>query len=512
MWNNTKSRRRTWVGIGFFALIVLLIGWSSLFGLRRNHVKFLLNQKQFPAALKELHDLQARRPDDGELLALRVKTLVLLGLYNEAVQIAPATHRTTALAGDGDYWLAIALFQHGDQSVSQNIAERSLTSRRRLHGASSQLAAALADPHVILEMPDENALAFKLLFPVEQATYYALAAARQAEQDRAEVAARLLHKAFARGNRNPESMRLGVMVASQAGDYGAAETYLHFIPEEQKPAIWKDMLNSRNTGAGRPRLQLSSGPAPGKIGPVQRARAIAWASVHSLGDPAQSSATLNRLRTEYSDDPVLEFFNAEKLWQQGNKPAARAAWQKVWNDQQSLQLLLRIKQTAKSSSADTLQPHSEIWKFIESTDPMQIHRFPAGSQPSGDRKDYVAISVHQPASLTTDIPQRGNYKFTILAANRKTSAPMLLRLDVDQQPVAAFLVESSADYALYQAQQELDAGQHDLDLYAVSDKAPAAGNLEIYQQLSQAHFPEVPAGEIDGELSVSAVLIDSGDD
>src|SRR5690606_36365918 len=106
--------------------------------------------------------------------------------------------------------------------------QRFLSTGKQLPNGTLAIAGALAETDSLTDIPKPESAPFRMMFPVEQATYLACAASQQMELGHFDLASRVYENAFILGNRNTQSLQNAALVSILIGDDNAARMFLDY--------------------------------------------------------------------------------------------------------------------------------------------------------------------------------------------------------------------------------------------------------------------------------------------
>lgn len=467
------SRVRVTVLACILIAVLIIVGWNARSFFRLNHVDFLLNQRQFDEGLALLDRVNQGVASNPRGDLLRSKALTLIGDYDAAISAADA-----ALSAEGSsnaealYWMAVAQFQNGQTTASQQNAARFLSTGEELPNGTIAIAGALSGESALADIPAADSSPFRMMFPVEQATYLALVAMQQAELGHFDQAGRVHERAFVLGNRNAKSLHNAAIVSALIGDVHAARMYADFAGPTTLESL-RDELKLRYGQAGQAKLTLQGEDvSPGRRR-VDVARALAWAESELLKENVisaqQTNETFARLLQDYSNDPVVKLCQADAFLFQGRASDALRIYKGLQDSDPTLATEIRLANlTGGGDRADLV---SAVQPFLNKLNSVEvIHPDNEASRDGTPVQPIVqAISGDQPTTITLKVETRGSYLISIMGrTNNRVGKWPLLYVKSGGETVGLCYI-SNEDWRVYSIKILLDAGKHLVELSFYQD-------------------------------------------
>lgn len=335
------------IGLVGAAALALLIFWLIQFVFLPNHIRFLINQRQYEPALEKAARLMDGPTNIARVNALQTQALVLNGEAGAAINRGRRAAEQGQLGAEGFYWLSIASYQQGLKEQSVQDARRFLSDKIQLPNGANRLARALAGGDAILDVPDPDGTPFRMMFPLEQAVYMGLSARQNLSAGQATAAAILSRGAFVRGNRNPQLLEYGALACVLAGDVDGAQLCLSATSASASLLLPRlAQLREKRWGAGAPRLSAYAAAASGGISAMEVARAEAWVLSQAVAEKGAMDEpvyqTLQSLQNQFPEDIAIRLSVARAREAAGDGDAARGIYAAVYDTHPSLDLWLKL--------------------------------------------------------------------------------------------------------------------------------------------------------------------------
>jgi len=469
-----KLTRFIIIGIALLMLMIFA-GWKMRTFFLQNHVTFLLNQKEIPAALSLVDRLQRQNPEDRHVRFLKIKALTIAGQMEDALQVpynsALANNRPEVL-----YWRAVAQYHQGDPDAARKSASQFLSTGENLgNPESSNLVNHIAGQKSISPDINRDSDSFRMLFDVERALHLAFAASQQLEAGRAERATELYEQAFSLGLRSDKVLPDAIRAATLSGATQSAEMFLAFTTPEITNHLFNEFrINYEQFQS--PTMVLDGNQTYDSRGRLARARALAWIVVaYTRQNPTvlgeESVKIISDLQTAFPSDSQLRMRAAELNEVLGKQEEARMLYNEVHTETPNLTAAFRIWAIDGLEQVEISQRLGSILKLASPVELISTGTTSTGLQPD-------AISSDRPAVFTIYAAKPDSYVITVIAkANTTGSKWPVLAINVDDQSLGMKYI-SRKNWESYSVQTQLLEGEHSLELEDKSEPK-SSGALEI---------------------------------
>lgn len=458
---------RFWLVFSGLGLLFIAIGlWAGWGFFSRNYVRHLLNQRQYVQALDKVRGLQRSREDSPLLLTLETQALTVMAQYDAAVNVGRRGKQSNDAPHELNYWLALAEYQAGNTSSSQQTAANFLKSEVDLPNGANALAEALAGNRNLTSPPDLLGLPFRLLFPVEQGAWLGFVADEQARSGNHVLAARLYREAFIRGHRNAESLTLAAASAALAGDFDAADIFLDYAGESAQRILMRDLTERRGQSRNM-RLRITGSQTAGTGGgQLDVARALAWALSrigNQLAASAEDPSPVDRLRLLYEEfprDAVIRIWYAEGLAQSGPHEAALTVLRELHQAEPTLETWIRLnapgdKPAGSAINPETLTAMLAPAALLSGDDVRIISEKPADNEKNG--RYIVRASI--------EIPQTDTYDVTlVMRSAAQTTGLQPFTISMTPEGPWTLCYSRPGHWRLCTLHAQLEAGEYQLQI------------------------------------------------
>jgi len=469
-----KLTRSLIIGISLL-VIMIFAGWKMRTFFLQNHVTFLLNQEEIPAALYLVDRLQKQNPDNQHVQFLKIKALTIAGQIKNALQ-APYDNALSSDEPEVLYWRAVAQYHQGDEAAARQSASSFVSIDEKLSNPeSANLVRQIAGRNSIPADIDINSDSFRMLFDVEKALYLAFAASKQVEAGRSEQATELYEQAFALGLRSNKVLPEAVRAAALSGATQTAEMFLAFTSAETTNQMFNAFKKDYDQFQS-PTMVLDGNQAYGSGGRLAQARALAWITVAytrpnptALGE--DSVKLLSQLQSAFPNDPQLWMRAAELNEMLGNPQEAWTLYNQVHKEEPSLTAALRIWAI---DGLDQLEISQRLGAILKLTSPVEL--ISTGTTSTGLKPDVIFDA--RLAAFTINVTKPDSYVITVIAKGQPVESRWpVMSISIDEQAIAMKYI-SRKNWDGYSIQTQISEGEHVLEFADKSDPK-ASGTLEI---------------------------------
>lgn len=456
------------------AAVVATVTWRSQWFFMHNKVTFLLNQRRFDEAIQLIESLDRKDLDHPRTVFLQVKALAITGEFRGAVLAAAATRQVP----DPEmlYWLALSQHQLGETGAAAETARRFLDSNGRLPAGSQKIVRALAGSEKVLDAPNQDALEFRLLFPIEKAVYLGLAGLHQWQIGRLDTAAQLIRDAFMLENRNPVLLVEGSKALALVGDVQSAQMFWDYANRKSIIALLDDLLRMYQNFQ-TVSLTLNSDDLARGGRKVDVARAVAWAAgefakEQTGTDPTTVTALMDKLLEDYPYDPVLQVRQAALLENIGDIDGAYKLYRDVHLKNPSFMVLVRMLTLQQTSEQEFTQQTAELMQSLNPLAALMPSQLRVENGKINDH--FIHFQGHGTTTGTVELEEQGTYMLTVVAKGERAGGKWpLVKVYIDEEPAGLSYI-SREIWDCYNISIPLEAGPHTIELaYEETDSTSA---------------------------------------
>lgn len=479
--------------IGVIVCLLLLVQFAYVF--QRNHVTFLLNQKEYERAEELVDRLAKARPDDDHVEFLRTKTYALVG------RLDAASHTTISLSLKEDhpevlYWKGLAQWQSGREAEALGtIQQYEELNAKPNHSYVKPIVQMMLGRQTLASLASVHSKSFQLLFPLEQSVYMGLLADQEVQRGNLTDANELFAHSFALGNRNPRILVSAGKSALLGGDEHHARMYIDYAALNSIEPLCEELSKAYDEHKS---LVVSTHEIDrsGTRDRLQLAYALSWLSLRLLEEDESRHRypvlrTIAELQQDFPYDRILYYRLADVLEQLKRYDEAYSNLKKLYTDSPSLEIGLQMWSLEGVSSEVMDRNIEEFLQKVPMVEHIETAEWLIAEGESRTDDHYLSFGENCHLEQSVKVKEDGVYMFTLIAKS-DAAAKMrpLIRLSTGDE-FRGFLYVDRANWSCYSLTVYLEAGEHRIVLdYANATEGLVDGSEVRSLYVRDGYFTE----------------------